>query len=355
MNLPDATAITNAQQRQLLDSYEIRALLDELVEVQTVPIAQILRGTGVTARQLANPSQRLTLEQELAVYTRIAQCNRDPSLGIRVGARLTLPHYGILGYAMMGATTLQEVLQLLADFTPLLSWASHGQLSQEQRDGVPCTCLTIVPTAVEARAAALEIESTFASLQTIFTALLGERLTFAEIDFTHSLQASVPAPFTQLFGCRLNFGRSRNVLCLPRALLARRLQHPQPEFSELFRDLCQQSMAQLTQERGLVGTIKSLLQMTPGKVPTLEQVAAHFHQSPRNLRRQLRARGVGFQDLLDEVRYAQARQYLTATALTVESIARQLGYADPRSFRTAFKRWSQMTPGAFRRRQPGQD
>ena len=37
------------------------------------------------------------------LYTRIAQLNSDPLLGIRTGARLSLTNYGMLGHAMMGA------------------------------------------------------------------------------------------------------------------------------------------------------------------------------------------------------------------------------------------------------------
>jgi len=50
------------------------------------------------------------------------------------------------------------------------------------------------------------------------------------------------------------------------------------------------------------------------------------------------------------VRYASASRYLSSTGLTVNAIAGQLGYADARSFRTAFRRWSGMTPAAFRSR-----
>ena len=51
---------------------------------------------------------------------------------------------------------------------------------------------------------------------------------------------------------------------------------------------------------------------------------------------------------MDEVRYARACRYLSSTGLTVNAIAGQLGYADARSFRTAFRRWSGRTPAAYR-------
>ncbi|MEH6636239.1 MAG: AraC family transcriptional regulator [Halioglobus sp.] len=334
--------------RPLLNSYEIRLMARDLVDKQGVKLEQLIAGTGVSSRLLDNPAQRLTLPQELQLYTRIAQHNSDPLLGLRTGARLSLPNYGMLGHAMMGAATVNEVLQLLSEFAPLVSWASHSKVTTESVAGLPCKCLTVFPTAVDADAAVLEIESTFASLQTLFNDLVDEPIRFAAIQMSHHNRAPDAEAYQALFDCPVEFGQARNALLLPRRLLSRRLPHPQPEYSDLFRDLCRQSMSALVQDRGLVGTIRSLIQMGEGTVPTLEQVAAHFDQSSRTLRRHLQALGVSYQGLLDEVRFEEARRYLTSTQLGVDSIARLLGYAEARSFRTAFKRWAGVPPAAYR-------
>ena len=344
------TSTAHGGKRQLLNSYEIRLMARDLVDQQGVSLEELITGTGVSSRLLDNPAQRLTLAQELQLYTRIAQYNTDPLLGLRTGARLSLPNYGMLGHAMMGATTFNEALQLLNEFAPLVSWASHSRLTSESLAGAPCKCLTIFPTAVHAEAQALEIESTFASLHTLFNDLVGEPVQFAAVLMSHQNRAPDDSAYREVFGCPVAFGQGRNSLLLSRDLLSRRLPHPQPEYSQLFRDLCRQSISALAQDRGLAGTIKSLIQVGEGSVPTLEQVASHFNLSSRTLRRHLQARGLSYQGLLDEVRYEEARRYLTSTELGVDSIARLLGYAEARSFRTAFKRWAGMPPVAYRTR-----
>jgi AraC-like DNA-binding protein len=340
-------------ERQLLNSYEIRLMLRDLVERQGVQLDHILAGSGISSRLLDNPAQRFTLEQELLIYTRIAHRNKDPLLGIRTGARLSLSNYGMLGHAMIGAATVNEALQLLTEFAPLVSWASHSRLTLEEYAGTPCKCLSIFPTAVDAQAAELEIESTFASLQALFNDLVGEPIRFAAIEISHANQGADLRPYRDMFHCDVSFGGSRNALLIPRALLSRRLPHPQPEYRTLFRDLCRRDMSDLAQDRGLVGTIKSLIQVGGGTVPTLDQVASHFNQSSRTLRRHLQALGVSYQGLLDEVRYAEARRYLASTQLTVDSIAKHLGYADARSFRAAFKRWTGVAPATYRQASRG--
>ena len=351
--MPPSRSRSNAPavlQRQLLNSHEIRLMLRELETTQGIEPGDILAGTGVRERALADPAQRLTLEQELELYTRIAHRNTDPLLGIRVGRRLSLSSYGILGYAVMGAMTVGAALELVTEFSPLISWASHHTLTREDYRGVPCVCLTLFPTAADARAAALEIESTVASLQSVFNELVGEAVRFAGIEMAHDNPAAEGEEFRRLFGCPVLCNSRRNALLLPASLVAMPLPYPQPEYSALFRDMCRQGMASLVEERGLVEAIKDLVLAEEGSVPTLEQVAAHFSLSARTLRRHLQRIGISYRGLVDEVRYASASRYLSSTGLTVNAIAGQLGYADARSFRTAFRRWSGMTPAAFRSR-----
>ena len=337
-------------QRQLLNNQELRLMAQALVMEQGVTLERILAGTGLAPRLLQKPAQSLTPEQELLLYVRIAHCNRDPALGVRVGQRLNLPNYGVLGSAMMAAQTLGEALGLLSEFAPLVSWASHSQLSTESFDDNLCTCLTIFPTATDPRARVLEIDSTFASLKVLFEELMGEPVLFSLLDMTRADGEGDLTAHQQVFHCPMRTGRKRDALLVSQELLSRTLPNPQPEFRALYRDLCRQSTSALTEKRGLVAAVRSRVLLEDGASPTLEQVASQFNISSRTLRRQLQAAGVTFQSVLDEARYREARRYLSSTSLTVESIARRIGYADARSFRTAFRRWSGETPAQFRAR-----
>lgn len=337
-------------QRQLLNSHEIRLMLRELEVGQGISPGRILAGTGVSSRALADPGRRLTLAQELELYTRIARVNTDPLLGIRIGRQLPLSSYGILGYAVMGAMTVADALALLTEFSPLISWGSQHTLTDETCRGIPCRCLTLFPTAADTRAGALEVESTIASLQVVFNELVGDPVVFARIEMAHGNPAGSGEEFVELFHCPVVCNSSRNALLIPVKLLCLALPYPQPEYSALFRDMCRNSMSSLLEERSLVEAIREMILAHAGSVPTLEQVAAGFKLSPRTLRRHLQRIGTSYRRLLEEVRYASACRYLSSTGLTVAAIAAQLGYADARSFRTAFRRWSGTTPAAYRQR-----
>jgi AraC-like DNA-binding protein len=83
--------------------------------------------------------------------------------------------------------------------------------------------------------------------------------------------------------------------------------------------------------------------------PTVEQVAVELALSTRSLHRQLAAEGTSYQRLLDGVRRDEAiRQALERRPF--KAIAAAVGFADPRAFRRAFKRWTGTTPQEFRLR-----
>jgi AraC-like DNA-binding protein len=88
--------------------------------------------------------------------------------------------------------------------------------------------------------------------------------------------------------------------------------------------------------------------------PTVEQVAAELALSARSLHRQLAAEGTSYQRLLDTVRCDEAIRQTLEEQRPLKAIAAAVGFADPRAFRRAFKRWTGTTPHEFRLRRLGE-
>jgi AraC-like DNA-binding protein len=82
----------------------------------------------------------------------------------------------------------------------------------------------------------------------------------------------------------------------------------------------------------------------------LEDVAREFHVSPTTLRRRLDAEGTSYQGIKDELRRDAAVHHLCGTRLSIADIASALGFQETSAFHRAFKRWSGVQPGEYRRR-----
>jgi AraC-like DNA-binding protein len=83
-----------------------------------------------------------------------------------------------------------------------------------------------------------------------------------------------------------------------------------------------------------------------------EAIADALQMSARTLQRRLEDEGTRFSVVLELTRERVARRLLEDHALPLGEVAYRAGFADLASFSRAFKRWTGVPPGAFRRRRP---
>ena len=82
---------------------------------------------------------------------------------------------------------------------------------------------------------------------------------------------------------------------------------------------------------------------------TAQQCATELGISVRGMQRRLKTIGLSFTTIANEIRYDLARTRLLHSRDTIEEIGRSLGFSTQESFIRAFTRWSDMSPGEFRR------
>jgi AraC-like DNA-binding protein len=113
--------------------------------------------------------------------------------------------------------------------------------------------------------------------------------------------------------------------------------------------LCEERLAGLQARAGFDGRIRAALARQPGDMPSLESLAERLHMTPRTLRRRLAERGTTYRRLVEEVRRDLACALLHDPELPIQTVAVRLGYEDPASFTTAFRRWVGSSPAQYRR------
>ena len=69
--------------------------------------------------------------------------------------------------------------------------------------------------------------------------------------------------------------------------------------------------------------------------------------SRQTLFRKLKAEGVTFEQVLDELRHKLSLNYLNANKISVKETARLVGYSDSAAFSRAFKRWTGSSPREY--------
>jgi AraC-like DNA-binding protein len=152
-----------------------------------------------------------------------------------------------------------------------------------------------------------------------------------------------------MFGGALRFGAEAASYSFDERYLALPLQRDEQALRAMLRRALPLTVLQYRRDRLLGQRVRELLRTRGREAATAEALAAILNLSARTLHRQLLEEGVSLQALKDEVRHEQAAEQLRRTERPIKQIALAVGFRNEKSFSRAFRAWSGVTPGAFRR------
>ena len=310
----------------------------------------LLQRYGLDATRLAEPGARLSIPRYMHLGHAAIELTGEPALGLHMGRISRLAQAGLAGVTAAQAPTVGDAARTLLRFEPLYAANYRGQSSVvEDRQGAWLRFYSISPYNTYNRFVVDSLLAGWlAQLSSLAgTPLLAERI---EIEFEAPAYAS---QYQALCSTPVHFGATSNQLRLSRTSLA--LRNPQhcPGTWQHLLQLCEAELAQRTRVRSLGERITQLLGplLNGGREPDLDEVAQHLQLPAWTLRRKLAEEGTGFRSLLNDTRRDLAETYIRDTQLAFGEIAYLLGFASAEAFQRAFKRWTQLTPGEFRRQQ----
>ncbi|GAA4693745.1 helix-turn-helix domain-containing protein [Nocardioides nanhaiensis] len=286
----------------------------------------VLAGTGLQAGSLGLASgsgaAEVTAAQELRVVRNLV-ARLGEGIGPDVGSRYRAETFGVFGYALRSSRTLGEAVEVALTYLDL----SHAFALPRAE---------VVGDEVVGRldGGGLPVDVREVLVARDATAVLTV------------LDDLVPGGT----GASLELTGSTATLRVAVSEMARPLPRDGADAAERSRLLCEQVVEPRRRRTGLAADVRVLVtQRLPEGAP-MTAVAADLGRSERTLRRELAAAGVGYRELLDEVRASLAAELLrSGPTLGVDALARRLGYAEATSFIAAFRRWTGTTPAAWAR------
>jgi AraC-like DNA-binding protein len=191
------------------------------------------------------------------------------------------------------------------------------------------------------------IERALATMQAHIEEIHGEKAKPLKVLLDYEAPDAIDK-YKDFFRCPLRFSQERSQLYYPLEWMDFPLQTYDPKAGELLGALRTSIHDKLCSCDDIVRDVKIALRRTPGRFPSLEQVASDLAMSSRTLHRKLGQRDMRFQDLLDAERRRVAEDLLISTKMNVQQVAEKCGFAESQNFSQAFRRWTGMTPSQFR-------
>jgi AraC-like DNA-binding protein len=310
---------------------------------------ECLAGSGITPKHLlATDYDELSAQQEFVVHRRLLTLSGDPLLGLAIGRYYTLETYGLLGYAFLSAQTLRQALLVASKFSLLsFTWFQLGFDVNGREATLSFTPRAAIPP---------DLFQYYVDRDAAAVCLAGERVLdtsfpLARVSLMHK-ESAFRDRYRRHFGCDIVLGSHRTEIVFDAAILELPMPMRDAEASSLCQQQCQRLLTRLNHPSGFVAEVRHLMVARPGFFPDINYVAEKLKVSTRTLRRRLAAEGSSYQQILDEMRYRLACEYLADSALTVEHISVLLGYSTPGNFSAAFKRWHGTSPQGYRFSRP---
>lgn len=319
--------------------------LIEFAAAKGANAAGLARAVGIDPADLADQDHRLRFDTYVALMRGAKAATADPALALHYGETDDLAQISVVGLLAYASETMGDAL---------IQLNRYGRLVIEF-DG-PKERFKVVPTAdgmwvVDTREnpnAFPELtESTFARMicgpRRVGVASLAKA-----VHVTHAAPAHA-AEYERIFQAPVTFAAEWNAILIDPIVASHRVAL-QPRY--VFGILSERAEAlsrELERSRSTRGRVESLLlPMLHRGESSIAKVAAAMGISRQTLFRRLKAEGVTFEKVLDELRRQMAVNYLTGAKVSVNETAYLVGFSEPAAFSRACKRWTGMSPRALR-------
>jgi AraC-like DNA-binding protein len=321
-------------------SHFVRAALRG-AERQGVDCSAILREVNIQPALLDEPRARVAPEQFARLMQLLWEKLADEYMGF--GRTRSKPGtFAMMCYALIHCHTLEKALTRgtlfysLFDEAPVITLSREGDWAR----------LTVDDSTLQDPDHFL-VESLLVIWHRLASWLIGQRIRLQEATFRHA-EPEHSAEYDLLFPNPRRFGAGSTSLLFQARYLAMPLLQDERTLKHFLEHSPADLLARPDGGDSLISQIRRLLGRDCASWPDLEAVAQQLHMSPQTLRRHLREEGSSFQELKDHLRRDLAIYHLGRDNLAIQDIAEHLGFSEPSAFHRAFKKWTGLTPGAYR-------
>lgn len=302
---------------------------------------------GMKPSDFDDPDGLVPLENYVRAWELIAERPDQAELGLKLGALSSPEFLGALGYAIVHAPDGLAAVRMFHRFRALVSNTLAPEIDIDD-DTVVYHLVWPPRVARLVQFADCAFAGTLALIQKLLDLPPSVRLA-REAHYQCARPETGPDR-AKVLGCDVYFGAPETRLVMRREPIERRLPRHDPSlFAYLERHANAVLSRAATSERASDRVRRLITAHLREGEPSQLDVSRRLGMSERTLQRRLRAEDTSFASILDSVRAELSQLYLREATLAAGEVAFLLGYSEPSAFHRAFRRWTGVTPQAFRR------
>ncbi|MDH4396309.1 MAG: AraC family transcriptional regulator ligand-binding domain-containing protein [Limnobacter sp.] len=311
-------------------------------------VERLLEGTGIS-RDDWDYGQALMTWKHVRLFTsNVLALNPPSDLPLRTGLLASPNIHGAVGMAAMTSEDVDNALHMFEQFINTRSQVFEMRyIKATVLDGNACNSMMFSFLPPEDTGLRFNIQAILAGAYCSVKFLAGGILQDAEIHFKWPKPDNWKDYETAFDGNKVVFDAPAYAIHIPLTTGSKTIISSDKTLHAIAVQQCESQVQSMYVKGSTAQWVLSQLSMQRGHLLTLEQLAEMMKISSRTLLRRLKLEGVSFQELQDLECSRRASELLKA-GQSVAAVAEQLGYAEPVSFRRAFKRWFGVAPSEFR-------
>ncbi|MGS2723155.1 AraC family transcriptional regulator [Porticoccus sp. GXU_MW_L64] len=317
---------------------------------QGVDIDHLLRQCGISPEGMDRPNSSMPLRTYLEIMETAAKLTNDPLLGIKLAKQSGAATLGALGFLFLSAHTLYEGLSQLHHFINLVQDSTVNRFSQEGNE-LWYSYETYNSTNTDCRQ---DVEFTLSVTVQLIRLFSDGDVNINAIHFRHQPGAPV-AHYERLLGAKCFFEQEVNLIRFPKEYGVYRGKLFEPELYQILKNYLDSDLTEKMRTTGFSDQIRRAIFDSQVAPPvTAQKMARYLGISSSTLNRRLRAEGITFKSLTENISGSLAIRLLKDTTLTITQVSQMMGFSNTSGFTRAFVRWNNgITPTQFRRTKGG--
>lgn len=321
--------------------------LANLLHKEGISTELLLAGTQLNPSALeasVDGIQKINPTQYQQIVSNALTLSRDPLLGSRHGQQMSMTSHGFLGLAAMASSTLGDAISLVIRFARTRTLMAELKFHKDgDTVSIDVERLAALPETFE-----FIVENVLSTLVTVTRFLNGGETNIpAIVKFNFGARVD-KRHYEELLGVPVLFEQEKNQLCFPQYLLEMPVSGANESTRLQAEKACAEQLNKIQFGQDRASQVRKQLEQLSA-YPPLEVMAEMLSISARSLNRHLAELNTSYQAILDDHKKKQAIYYLLHSDEQIEHIAYRLDYNDPSNFGRAFKRWTEMSPRAYRK------
>lgn len=322
------------------------------IEAQRMNPGKIFELAGIDSSvnaQNTDADGRVPVDLFLTVWDLAVDRSGDENFGLRFGKDLAENYLSgnILINIMANCPTVEKAMRVFCRYHVLMEDAVLPHLHM-RGDNASLCWETVLPGMPIPRHHA---EALLCACRLIFSSISEGQCHPTEIRFGHARPPDTSL-HRDIFNVPLVFEKNHNALVYDRRSLDRPIHFASRDLFETLEAFAEEKLASAIKPASWSDNVRNTVKkrLLSGERADIKTIAASMALSPRNLQNKLKMEETSFTLILDQIRKDAALRHLKRADASICDAAFLSGFSEQSAFNHAFKRWTGMTPGEYRKK-----